>query len=568
MSNKLNRSFVPNNLVISSFEDIKPFYLELLHRPLHSDKHVTQWLLDWSELESIVGENGAWRYIKMNCNTADKQAAESFNKFVGEIEPEIALVSNQLDHRFNQDEVQKHLDKAQMFTIIREVKKDIELFRQENVAIEAQMQQTEQEYGVICSKMTVEIEGRQQTLQQAANYLKSTNRQLRKEVYEKINLRRLHDAPELDQLMDKLLAFRNQIARNAGYPNYRDFRFRQLGRFDYTVEECLTFHQSIARLVVPLVDELHQKHKTALGLDVMKPYDLDVDSSLKEPLKAFDTVDELTQKTIFCFRDIDPELGIYLNQMRKMGHLDLDSRIGKAPGGFNYPLHETNVPFIFMNATGNLRDMVTLMHEGGHAVHAFLCSSLPLVGFKETPPEIAELASMSMELITMDHWHYFFKNDDDLKRAKRTHLKDVISVLPWIATVDKFQHFLYTNPNHSEPERTKAWLNIIAEFGGSVIDYEGYEKFREKQWQKQLHLYEVPFYYIEYGIAQLGAISIWKRFKEEPNKALNDFKAALKMGYSSPIPDIYKRAGIKFSFDADYIKNLMDFVREELHKLE
>jgi oligoendopeptidase F len=568
MSNKLKRSYVAETLTIRSFEDIKPYYEELLERPLPSDQHVNQWLLDWSELDSIVSEDGAWRYIKMNCNTADEQAAESFNKFVGEIEPEISLISNQLNHRFNQAEVQMHLDKAQMFTIIREVKKDIELFRQENVPIEAQMQQTEQEYGVICSKMTVEVEGKQQTLQQAANYFKNINRELRQSVYLKINQRRIQDASELDQLMDKLLAFRNQIARNAGYPDYRDFRFRQLSRFDYTVNDCLNFHQSIARIVVPVIEEMHQNRKKALGLDILKPYDLDVDISLKEPLKAFETVDELTQKTIFCFRDIDPELGIYLNQMRKMGHLDLDSRIGKAPGGFNYPLHESNVPFIFMNATGNLRDIVTLMHEGGHAVHAFLCASLPLVGFKETPPEIAELASMSMELITMDYWHYFFKNEDDLKRAKRIHLEDVLSVLPWIATIDKFQHFLYTNPNHSEAERTKAWLNILDEFGSSVIDYSGYEIFREKQWQKQLHLYEVPFYYIEYGIAQLGAISIWKRFKEEPAKALADFKAALKMGYTSPIPDVYKRAGIKFSFDADYIQALMDFVRNELKKLE
>ncbi len=267
---------------------------------------------------------------------------------------------------------------------------------------------------------------------------------------------------------------------------------------------------------------------------------------------------------MYCFRDLDLEFGIYLNEMDKMGFLNLDSRKHKAPGGFNYPLHESNVPFIFMNATGNLDDMVTMLHEGGHAIHAYLTSHLDLVQFKEIPSEIAELASMSMELITMDYWHHFFDNEADLRRAKRTHLKNILSVLPWVAKIDKFQHFLYENPNHTHEERNKTWTAINKEFSGETVDFSGLENYQQNIWQRQLHIFEVPFYYIEYGIAQLGAIAIWKNFKQDKKQALEQYKKALKMGYTSPIPEVYKAAGIKFDFSDAYIQELMDFVKAEL----
>jgi oligoendopeptidase F len=253
--------------------------------------------------------------------------------------------------------------------------------------------------------------------------------------------------------------------------------------------------------------------------------------------------------------------------MNKMGYLDLDSRKGKAPGGFNYPLHESNVPFIYMNATGNFRDVITMIHEGGHAMHAFYCADLEVVNFKDTPAEIAELASMTMELITMDYWGNFFDTKEELKRAKREHLVDVLSVLPWVATVDKFQHFLYENPNHTVDERMQKWTEIANEFGSDQIDYSGLEPYKASQWQKQLHIFEVPFYYIEYGIAQLGAIAIWKNYRADKQKALKQYKNALKMGYTSPIADVYKAAGIKFDFSKEYIQELMSFVQKELDSL-
>lgn len=567
MAKKLQRSFVKNDLQINSYQDIEPLFNDLKDRTLSKSKEIWQWLLDRSELESILSEDLAWRYIKMNCNTADEDLAKSFNEFVTEIEPKISVVSNELDKKFYNDEVLSKVDSTKLFTVLRELKKDIELFREENVPLEAKLQTKEQEFGMISSKMLVNYNNEEITLQKAANYLKNTDRHIREEVYKLINDRRLEDSNTLDELLSELISIRHEIALNAGFSNYRDYKFRSMGRFDYGVDDCKNFHEAIKETVTPIIEDLHKTRKSKLKLDCLKPWDLDVDVNNKAPLKPFEKADELIRKTTFVFRDLELEFGMYLNEMKNMGYLDLDSRKNKAPGGFNYPLFESNVPFIYMNATGNLRDVVTMLHEGGHAVHAYLCADLELVNFKETPAEIAELASMSMELITMDYWHYYFDDEEELKRAKRMHLEDVLTVLPWVATVDKFQHFLYENPNHSSNDRKAAWLNISKELGSSVIDYKGIEKYKEYQWQKQLHIFEVPFYYIEYGIAQLGAIAVWKNFKNDKQKAIQQFKDALKMGYTSPIPHIYKKAGIDFNFSKEYIKELMDFVKDELIKL-
>jgi len=343
--------------------------------------------------------------------------------------------------------------------------------------------------------------------------------------------------------------------------------FTAMGRFDYEPEDCFAFHDSVAAEVTPILHDLSEKRKKALQVDPLRPWDKKVDISGKPPLKAFENGEELINKTIACFGKIDPYLGECLAVMKKMEHLDLESRKGKAPGGYNYPLSEIGVPFIFMNATSNLRDMVTIMHEGGHAVHSFLTRDLPLTNFKHTPSEVAELASMSMELISMDHWDLFFPDEDDLKRAKRAHLEQVIETLPWVATIDKFQHWIYENPGHDVPARIKAWNEIFGTFSDKVTDWSGLEEEKNYLWQKQLHLYEVPFYYIEYGFAQLGAIAVWKNYRENPEKGLQGYKNALRLGYTQSIPEIYQAAGIRFDFSRAYIHSLIAFVRSELDKI-
>lgn len=561
------RNFVSNDLKICSFADIKPYYDQLLERGLKTSKQVWQWLLDWSELDSIVEEDYAWRYIKSTCNTADKEAEKAFETFVSEIEPQISIISDKLNKRFLSDEVQRHIDKARLFTMLRDVKKDAELFREENVPLEAELQQMEQEFGVITSKMTVNVNGNDLTMQQASNYIKTAPRDERKRVFELMNNRRLQDRDAINGLLDRLIKLRCTIAKNAGYANYVDFRFRQLGRFDYNVDDCRAFHESVEKIVVPIVDEINLRRKKLMEVSELRPYDLSVDLPVGCHLKPFDTIDELVNKTMWCFRDIDLELGMFMHTMANMKRLDLDSRIGKAPGGYNYPLYESNTSFIFMNATNNLDDMVTLMHEGGHAVHAFLCASQPLVRLKDTPAEIAELASMSMELISMSKWHHFFKDEKMLKQAKLNQLEGVISGLPWIAAIDKFQHYIYNNPEHNVGQRTQAWREIMSQFGSKVVDYSGYDDVFDNRWQRQLHIFELPFYYIEYGFAQLGAISIWKRYVENPEQAIKDYKNALRLGYSRSIREVYEAAGIKFCFSFEYILELMNFVKAEMEKL-
>ena len=326
-------------------------------------------------------------------------------------------------------------------------------------------------------------------------------------------------------------------------------------------------HNSIQYEVVPVLNELAAQRKKELKVDKLRPFDKAVDPEGKKPLKAFESGDDLLEKSIACFNRIDPYFGDCLKRMDEMGHLDLVSRKGKAPGGYNYPLAESGVPFIFMNATSTLRDMVTLMHEGGHAVHAFLADPLELNDFKNTPSEVAELASMSMELISMDAWDEFFVNDEDLKRAKREHLEQLIETLPWVATIDKFQHWIYENPNQTQEERKATWNNIFNEFSDTITDWEGLSVNRDYLWQKQLHLYEVPFYYIEYGMAQLGAVAIWKNYKEDKKKGLDGYKAALKLGYTKTLPEIYEAANIKFDFSQEYIKDLMQFVKTEMESI-
>ncbi|HTE30509.1 MAG TPA: M3 family oligoendopeptidase, partial [Chryseolinea sp.] len=349
--------------------------------------------------------------------------------------------------------------------------------------------------------------------------------------------------------------------------NFRDYMFKALGRFDYTPKDCFEFHDAIQHEVVPILDQFSRERKRDLKVTQLRPWDKAVDPGGRDALKPFTSGTELTEKTIEVFSRLDPFLGQCLSIMREMGHLDLESRKGKAPGGYNYPLAEIGVPFIFMNATSTLRDMVTIMHEGGHAIHNFLTRDLELTDFKSTPSEVAELASMSMELISMDHWDVFFTTEVDLKRAKRDHLEDLIETLPWVATIDSFQHWIYLHPGHTLEERRSAWNRIFDSFADSITDWTSLETAKDYLWQKQLHLYEVPFYYIEYGMAQLGAIAVWRNFRKDHQKGLQGYQNALKLGYLKPIPEIYKAANVKFDFSRPYIKELMTFVREELGKI-
>jgi oligoendopeptidase F len=415
--------------------------------------------------------------------------------------------------------------------------------------------------------MTITVDDKEYTLQQAGKFLESHDRNLREEVYLKIQQRRLADKDKLDELYDKLISLRNKESQNADFENYRDYRFKELGRFDYTKEDCYKFHDAVKQHVLPLVNKIYSDKKQQLGLDNLRPWDLEAEPEGTKPLHPFKTGNELLEKSVACFKKLNPFFGDCLQKMRSLDHLDLESRKGKAPGGYNCPLAESGAPFIFMNAAGQMHDVTTMLHEGGHAIHSFLAHPLELNGFKEYPMEIAEVASMSMELFSMDHWDTFFDNAEDLKKAKTHQLERVITIFPWIAIIDKFQHWIYEHPTHTHEERTSVWTNILDEFRDDVIDYTGLETYRSNAWQRQLHLYEVPFYYIEYGIAQLGAIGMWMQYKKDKQGALDNYCDALSLGATKTLPELFKTAGLDFDFSPGKIKILMDFVHAEMEAL-
>jgi oligoendopeptidase F len=563
------RKFLPENFTVTGWEQLKPYFDKLLEREINSVEGLKSWLQDRSELESVISEDFAWRYINMTRFTENETYSKAYQDFVENIQPKIAPVSDQLNRKGAASEFRDVLANETGYDImIRNLKKDIEIFREENIPLFTELSLEQQKYNTIAGGMMVELDGKELTLQQASVKLMSVNREERERVYHKISSRRLQDKQALDELFTKLIDLRHRVAVNAGFKNFRDYMFTAMGRFDYTPQDCFDFHESVAAEVVPIQHALIVERKNRLGVDPLKPWDKAVDPEGKNPLKAFENGKDLTDKTIECFRRIDPYLGQCLSIMNAMGHLDLESRKGKAPGGYNYPLAEIGVPFIFMNATSTLRDMVTIMHEGGHAVHNFLTRDLELNDFKSTPSEVAELASMSMELISMDAWDIFFTDEEELKRAKREHLEDILETLPWVATIDKFQHWIYEHPNHSLEERKENWNAILNQFSDTVTDWKGQEEAKDYLWQKQLHLYEVPFYYIEYGMAQLGAVAIWRNYKQDKQKGLHGYLNALKLGYMKSIPEVYAAANIRFDFSRAYISELMAFVKQELEKLK
>ncbi|MDR3678842.1 MAG: M3 family oligoendopeptidase [Flavipsychrobacter sp.] len=557
------RTFLPEDFKVTTWDALQPYFEQLQNRTINNKKELEEWLADISELEAVISEDAAWRQINMTCYTENKEYEDAFTYFCMEIEPHMKPYGFELNKKLQESPYAKELDTAQYFPYLRSVGTAIQLYRPENVALQAEASVLAQQYGAISAKMSVEIDSKEYTLQQAAKFLQNPDRELREKTFRAVAARRMQDKDQLNELFNKLLVIRQQIAVNAGFENYRDYKFKELGRFDYTPEDCYAFHDAVREHIMPLQTMLIKYRQQRLGLDVMRPWDSDAEPVGTQPLRPFETGQELSEKAAEVFSRLRPYFSKCLDTMTDMKRLDLESRKGKAPGGYNCPLAETGVPFIFMNAAGTIGDVITMMHEGGHAVHSFLSHPLKLSAFKEYPMEIAELASMSMELFSMEHWDVFF-NETELKRAQLEELERVISVLPWIATIDKFQHWLYTHPGHTNEERETQWLAILNEFSTGITDWSGFEEYRTNFWQKQLHLFEVPFYYIEYGIAQLGAIAMWRQYRQNKEQALDNYMKALSLGYTKTLKELYATAGIKFDFSPAYVKELGSFVKDAL----
>ena len=584
------RKFVPPAIDLGDWPQIAPLFDQLESRAAQckSAAELERWLLDWSELTAALDEESSLRYIAMTCHTDHPDAEKAYLHFVENVEPQIkprqfALEKIYIAHSLRGEllnigarsiappgpEADLRSDAPRSSTryevFDRDVRNHVELFRPENVPLETEDARLSQQYQKLSGSLTVKFRGEEKTLVQMARYLEEPDRPLRQEAWELVVNRRSQEADKFDGLLDAQIKVRQQIADNAGFENYRDYAFRRLGRFDYTPEDCTRFHDAVEKEFMPVVRELQAQRRAQLKLDKLRPWDLAVDPLNRPPLKPFADVGQMVSRTQKIFNRLDRELGGGFQRMQDLRLLDLDNRKGKAPGGYQDTLNEARLPFIFMNAVGLQRDVETILHEAGHAFHALATRDEDLRAYRHAPIEFCEVASMSMELLGNEFIEEFYSAADG-NRARRVHLEGVVGVFPWMATVDAFQHWIYTHPNHTRAERKKAWLDLMDRFGGDV-DWSCCEAARANLWHRQLHIFQYPFYYVEYGIAQLGALQVWVNSKRDKAKALNDYKNSLALGGSRPLPQLFTAAGCKFEFSAQTIQPLIQLARNELKKL-
>ncbi len=562
------RRFVPTNLELGDWAQLAPLFdkLESRSRQLTTVAQLEDWLVDWSELSAALEEEASRRYIAMTCHTDNPDAESAYLQFVEEIEPQTKPRQFRLETILIGHQLRSQLPLPRYEILLRDAQNHVALFREENVQLETEEAKLTQQYQKLSGSLTVQFRGEEKTLVQMGKLLEEPDRALRQEVWELVAQRRLSERETFEAQFETLLELRERIAKNAGFDNYRDYAFRRLGRFDYTPADCVKFHDAVAAEVMPLVRELQAQRRRDLGLERLRPWDASVDPQSRGPLKPFAQVGELVSRTQDIFDQLDGELAAGFRQMQDLHLLDLDNRKGKAPGGYQSTLPESRLPFIFMNAVGQQRDVETILHEAGHAFHALAARAEDLLPYRNNPPiEFCEVASMSMELIGAEFLEKFYP-PAEANRARRAHLEDIIKVLGWIATVDAFQHWIYTHPGHTRPERAAAWNSLMDRFAGD-IDWSGHESARSHLWHRQLHIFLYPFYYIEYGIAQLGALQVWANSKRDKAKALADYKTALALGGSRPLPELFRAAGCPFEFSAATISPLMELLRRELARL-
>jgi oligoendopeptidase F len=561
------RKFVPETIDLGDWAQIAPLFeqLEALAARVKNTADLESWLLAWSELNAALDEESSHRYIAMTCHTDSAEAEKAYLHFVEHVEPQLKPRQFALETIYAAHPLRGKLPQQRFHVFDRDVKNHVELFRPENVPLETGEAKLCQQYQKLSGALTVNFRGEEKTLVQMGRYLEEPDRALRQEAWELVARRRLQEADKFDDILDGQIKLRQQIAKNAGFGNYRDYAFRRLGRFDYTPDDCTQFRDATEKHVMPVVREIQAQRREQLRLEKLRPWDLAVDPLNRPPLKPFAQVGEMVARTQKIFNGLDGRLAEGFRQMDDLKLLDLDNRKGKAPGGYQSTLSESRLPFIFMNAVGLQRDVETILHEAGHAFHALATRDEDLYAYRSAPIEFCEVASMSMELLGNEFIEEFY-SAADAKRARRVHLEGVVGGFPWIATVDAFQHWIYTHPNHTRDERRKAWLDLMDRFGGDV-DWSGFETARANLWHRQLHIFLHPFYYIEYGIAQLGALQVWANSKRDKAKALDDYKKSLALGGSRPLPELFQAAGCQFEFSERTIQPLAKMLREELEEL-
>jgi oligoendopeptidase F len=548
----------------AKWEDVVPYFDELAERPLEEGT-IEAWLQAWSTLEELVTEAAAQAMIAYTIDTSDAQKEADHLRFSTEIMPKMEERSVELARRL----VASGYSTPSLSTTLRRFRTAIEIFREANVPIFAELEELAARYQRITGSMTAEWDGEDRPLPQLQPFLKSPDRAARERAYRASTQPYVEERRALAGLFDRMYDLRQQAARNAGFANFRDYIFPAKFRFDYTPADCERFHEAIEQTATPAVARMLEHRRTRLGVDVLRPWDLAVDPGRETPLRPFETADEFVRVASRVFSSVDRQLGGQFETMMEERLLDLESRKGKAPGGYCETLHYRGRPFIFMNAVGLVDDVMTLLHEAGHAFHAFAAHEQPLIWQRHPGSEAAELASMSMELLAAPHLARpvgYFSEEDHL-RAWLEHLEDILLSLAHIASVDAFQSWIYTSgEGHDASARDEAWLRIRSRFERGV-DWSGLETERVARWYRQLHIFLYPFYYIEYGIAQIGALQVWRNSLRDPVDAVTQYRRALALGAVRGLPDIYAAAGARLSFDVRLIGELVTLVEDHIGRL-
>jgi oligoendopeptidase F len=538
----------------------KQWYDTLETRTLGSISALEAWLGDWSEVDAWLDEEASVRYVESTCQTDDPVREKRYLDFIENVSPVIKSCSDRLNRKLLACDHVSALPKERYEVFLRAIRNQVALFREANIPLQTEDEKLRQQYQKLVGCMTVQHDGREQTLEEMGRYQEEQDRAVRQETWEKVNEPWLKSRDAIDDIYDQMVELRQQMARNAGFENYRDLAFAEMERFDYTPADCETFADTIERVVVPVAHRLGEERKAKLGVESLRPWDMYVDLDGRPPLKPFTGAAQLMDGVGRIFTRVAPELGEQFARMRREGLLDLESRKGKAPGGYMMMYEGRRLPFIFMNAVGTHDDVQTMLHEGGHAFHGFAARNEDMVALRDAPIEFCEVASMAMELLAGNYLDEFY-SPADANRARTEHLQETVKFFPWMACVDMIQHWVYTHAGHSHQERSTAWQSLNTRFN-HWVDYTGYEDVLADSWHRKGHPFTVPFYYVEYGIAQLGALGVWRNSRTDHTAAVTAYRRALSLGGRRPLPELFSTAGVKFDFSEATVAPLIAAAQE------
>jgi oligoendopeptidase F len=556
-------------IVALNWNDLEPYYRDLGSRPLTSE-NIRVWLWDWSRLAETADEQ-YWRLnIATTQNTADPVIEEQFNKYVQEMQPLVKTAEQKLKDKL----LASGLAPKGFETGQQRMQAEAEIFQAENLPLIAEEQKLITEYNKIRGSMTFMWEGKERTFYEIYSLLYEPDRSTRQRAWEAAQGCLLQERQSINELWEKFMPLRLKIARNAGMADYRAYMWKQKFRFDYSPEDCKSFHKAIEQVVVPAAKRVYERRRQRLGIESVRPWDVDVDPHADTAIKPSQSDQDFLAKALSVFQHVDPVLGGYFQTMIDEGLLDIENRKNKAPGAYSLGLHAIHRPFIFMSNTNTPLDVQTILHEGGHAFHEFERAHVHFYqrGELYLPAEFAEVASMGMELLTSPYKtkeYGGFYTDTEAARAMIELLETIITFWPYMAVVDAFQHWIYENPSEGSvaSKCEEKWAELWDRFMIG-IDYSGLEDYRKIYWHRQGHIFESPFYYVEYGLAQLGAVQVWANARQDQKQAVADYRKALSLGATVPLPQLFTAAGAKFAFDAGTLEQAVELMEEVIGEME